>query len=67
MILGGALSHARGAFSSWWSTLTTVQPMMENADQSKSYGPQPSQQETVPEILSENQCSNINEKTIIEN
>lgn len=25
MRTGGALSHARGALSSWWSTLTTAQ------------------------------------------
>lgn len=27
--LGGALSQAKGAFSNWWSTLTTVQPVDE--------------------------------------
>lgn len=26
---GGALSQAKGAFSNWWSTLTTVQPVDE--------------------------------------
>ncbi|KZC14924.1 Late secretory pathway protein AVL9 like protein [Dufourea novaeangliae] len=26
---GGALSQAKGAFSNWWSTLTTVQPVEE--------------------------------------
>lgn len=24
---GGAISQARGAFSNWWSTLTTIQPL----------------------------------------
>ncbi|XP_015437875.1 PREDICTED: late secretory pathway protein AVL9 homolog [Dufourea novaeangliae] len=28
-ICGGALSQAKGAFSNWWSTLTTVQPVEE--------------------------------------
>lgn len=28
-LLGGALSQAKGAFSNWWSTLTTVQPVEE--------------------------------------
>ncbi|KAL6258425.1 hypothetical protein P5V15_010382 [Pogonomyrmex californicus] len=27
--VGGALSQAKGAFSNWWSTLTTVQPVDE--------------------------------------
>ncbi|XP_078045063.1 late secretory pathway protein AVL9 homolog isoform X2 [Augochlora pura] len=27
--VGGALSQAKGAFSNWWSTLTTVQPVEE--------------------------------------
>jgi len=26
---GGALSQAKGAFSNWWTTLTTVQPVDE--------------------------------------
>lgn len=28
-ILGGALSQAKGAFSNWWNTLTTLQPTVE--------------------------------------
>lgn len=30
--VGGALSHAKGAFSTWWNTLTTVQPINVTRD-----------------------------------
>lgn len=29
LLQGGALSQAKGAFSNWWTTLTTVQPVDE--------------------------------------
>lgn len=35
-LLGGALSQAKGAFSNWWSTLTTVQPVEEGKDNQTS-------------------------------
>lgn len=34
--VGGALSQAKGAFSNWWSTLTTVQPVEEGKDNQTS-------------------------------
>ena len=54
-MLGGALSQAKGAFSNWWSTLTTVQPVEEGkiADNQTS---------TVHQTL-----SNIANKTAVEN
>lgn len=54
-LLGGALSQAKGAFSNWWSTLTTVQPVEEGkaADNQTS---------TMHQTL-----SNISNKTAVEN
>lgn len=50
---GGALSQAKGAFSNWWSTLTTVQPLEEG----KADNQTPNIHQTV---------SNITHKTTIE-
>ena len=51
--VGGALSQAKGAFSNWWSTLTTVQPLEEG----KAGNQTPNIHQTL---------SNITHKTTIE-
>ncbi|KOX71463.1 Late secretory pathway protein AVL9 like protein [Melipona quadrifasciata] len=53
--VGGALSQAKGAFSNWWSTLTTVQPVEEGKITDN-------QTSTVHQTL-----SNIANKTAVEN
>ncbi|KAL7286130.1 hypothetical protein TKK_0019573 [Trichogramma kaykai] len=49
--VGGALSQAKGAFSSWWSTLTTVQPGDGLATASTEQQPSSRPEQQVPDVV----------------
>ncbi|OXU20890.1 hypothetical protein TSAR_010151, partial [Trichomalopsis sarcophagae] len=51
--VGGAISQAKGAFSNWWSTLTTVQPM-DNGE-SKACDNQQQDVRPLPDIMRQQQ------------
>lgn len=53
MCTGGAISQAKGAFSNWWSTLTTVQPM-DNGE-SKACENQQQDVRPLPDIMPQQQ------------